>query len=740
MRRGFNKFARIAAALSLLAGGGSAVAAPIEPAATGTSEHDYLAELPVVLSVSRLAQPLDETPGAVTVIDRDMIRRSGAREPAELLRLVPGFLVGGFNGANPVAAYHAAFNPYGTHLQVFVDGRSVYSTYFLGDTHRGLMGVVLEDIERIEVLRGSNSAAYGANAFLGVVNIVTRNAADTRGGMVAVTGGERGVDDNAVRVGFGNERAAFRATLTRRADSGLDRVNDDKRLGQFHLRGDLRPTPADEITLLAGAVNNSYGDGLPGRPENAERTAAMDSSYVNGKWRRDTGQWGEFQVSASIDHERIRDRWPYSEPLDAVPFITSPTSLTNPTSFLIPPGATINSPLDFGGSSRRAQVEAQQSLRLSPALRVVWGGGYRHEQVKSAPVYYRDDAISSHQWRWFGNAEWRPHEQWLVNAGGLWERHSIVGSAWAPRLSASFHLTPGQTFRFGATRSQRAPTLYELRGDTRFFDTAPYLAAARSATIPVPVPPALLLVPAVARYNATLARYIALLQSNWQPAGGSRDGILLANTVRATGQMQPENLLAHEIGYLGEFRRLNLTLDVRAFHEVIDSIARTEGYMNAGLLYDLEVLVDPTKRKTNDYRNGPGNKIYGWEYQARWRPFAATRVILNQSFIRIDGPADEIGRLNAPTHLTSLAWFQDLPADFNASVMYSTTGAMIWATRNDLLKSEHQIDLRLAKNFRIGPTRGEVAWTVQQASGRRQEYLPTYSLDRRAHATLRLEF
>ena len=73
-------------------------------AAQVVSEKDYFGDLPVVLSVSRLAQPLNEVPGAVTVIDRELIRRSGAREVAEVLRLVPGFVFTSRNGANPQAA------------------------------------------------------------------------------------------------------------------------------------------------------------------------------------------------------------------------------------------------------------------------------------------------------------------------------------------------------------------------------------------------------------------------------------------------------------------------------------------------------------------------------------------------------------------------------------------------------------------------------------------------------------
>ncbi|HEX5698552.1 MAG TPA: Plug domain-containing protein, partial [Rhodoferax sp.] len=129
----------------------------------GVSEDDFLQDMPIVLSVSRMPQRLDETPGAVTILDRDFIRSSGARDLPDLLRLVPGFQSSmSFEADAPQASYHGVFGNYSGRIQVLLDGRSVYSSYFAGSVAPGLMSVALEDIERIEVLRGANSVAYGA--------------------------------------------------------------------------------------------------------------------------------------------------------------------------------------------------------------------------------------------------------------------------------------------------------------------------------------------------------------------------------------------------------------------------------------------------------------------------------------------------------------------------------------------------------------------------------------------------
>src|SRR5574340_14720 len=95
-------------------------------AAEYPSEQDYFQELPVVLSASRLSQPISETPNAMTVIDRGMIAASGFRNLSDLFRLVPGMYVGAYNGYTAIVAYRGTFDQYSRRMQVLVDGRSVY--------------------------------------------------------------------------------------------------------------------------------------------------------------------------------------------------------------------------------------------------------------------------------------------------------------------------------------------------------------------------------------------------------------------------------------------------------------------------------------------------------------------------------------------------------------------------------------------------------------------------------------
>lgn len=148
------------------------------------SESDFLSELPVVLSATRLRQPISETPAAMTVIDREMIRDSGAWDVADLFRLVPGMYVA-YNVDKEivpghVVSYHGLADPYAKRMQILVDGRSVYTPLFGGPIWSNIP-LSLADIERVEVVRGPSAASFGANSFLGVINIVTRDPAETQG-------------------------------------------------------------------------------------------------------------------------------------------------------------------------------------------------------------------------------------------------------------------------------------------------------------------------------------------------------------------------------------------------------------------------------------------------------------------------------------------------------------------------------------------------------------------------------
>ncbi len=141
----------------------------------------YFDALPIVLTPSRLPQPLNEAPAAVTILDRELIKATGYRDIARLLRLVPGMQVGQERSGVHWVTYHGLGNDSPADIQVLIDGRAVYSPSVLGGVDWLALPVTVDEIERIEVVRGTDAVAYGPNAFLGGINIITRNAGSAPG-------------------------------------------------------------------------------------------------------------------------------------------------------------------------------------------------------------------------------------------------------------------------------------------------------------------------------------------------------------------------------------------------------------------------------------------------------------------------------------------------------------------------------------------------------------------------------
>lgn len=413
-----------------------------EPAAL--SELDYLGDMPIVLSVSRLAQRLDETPGAVSIIDREMIRMSGVRDVADLLRLVPGFRVSSaFESNSPQGSYHTSLSDYSNHMQVLVDGRSVYSAYMQGSTGVGLQTVALADIERIEVHRGSNSAAYGARAFLGTINIVTRDPLETLGVQGQVASGDNDILDGLLRYGWQGDKGNFRLTVDQRADRGLQGSGGPARVSRVNFRGDVRVGVNDQIEVRAGQTALEAGVGYAGEVGNALHTRNIDTGYLQFDWRRSLGVDEDLALQVSHTDERIRDQFPYT-PV---------------------PGVFI----DFGGRASNDNLSLQHTLRMGPGLRLVWGGELRRETIVSRPVYDTGAAFVTDFTRVFGNAEWRLHRDLVLNAGGLLEHSSIDGEHFSPRLMLNWRVADGHTLRYGLTRAFRPPSNYEKYANVRYY-------------------------------------------------------------------------------------------------------------------------------------------------------------------------------------------------------------------------------------------------------------------------------
>src|SRR2546421_8445911 len=146
-----------------------------------------------VTSASKRAEKLGSAPASIFVISSEDIRRSGASTLPEALRLAPNLEVARMDAVQYAISARGFNNAIGNKLLVLIDGRTVYTPLFSG-VFWDQQVVMLEDIERIEVISGPGATLWGANAVNGVINVITRRSSETQGGMAYVRGGnlERG--------------------------------------------------------------------------------------------------------------------------------------------------------------------------------------------------------------------------------------------------------------------------------------------------------------------------------------------------------------------------------------------------------------------------------------------------------------------------------------------------------------------------------------------------------------------
>ncbi|MCP4002768.1 MAG: TonB-dependent receptor [bacterium] len=269
-----------------------------------------------VTTVSKKTQRLIDSASAVYVISAEDIRRSGMTSVPELLRLVPGINVARFSSSTWGVASRGASRPLKNDLLVMVDGRSVYTPLF-GGTYWDIQSVTLEDIDRIEVIRGPGGTVWGANAVSGVINIIRKSASVSDSNFVSYAAGNEDRMTTSLRVHRKVGDAQMRVSgnfLTRdeshspvRGDAG-----DGWRQGMMSYAMDWDTSSRDRVTL--------QGDWYSGKPNLRTRVDTATSIYTNtgqteGNYENSTrggnvlGRWTrKFSESASTQFQFYWDR------------------------------------------------------------------------------------------------------------------------------------------------------------------------------------------------------------------------------------------------------------------------------------------------------------------------------------------------------------------------------------------------------------------------------------------------
>ena len=656
--------------------------------------------VPIVLSATRLAQPQYETPASVTIIDRDMIRASGALDIPDLLRLVPGFQVGRARIHTISASYHGLADERARRMQVLIDGRPVY-----GPANGGVRWMELpldiSDVERIEVIRGPNAAAYGANSFLGAINIITQHPSELHGTQAGVLAGNKGNRKALLRHGGSRGRLDYRFTLAWRKDDGFETrtdpgppepgktnrearkpLADGMRFPLFDLRTEYRLSNTASLEFLAGYNGGVRRDGAFDEDIDSPREDRITSHFQQLVYHHSPG--ADRETRFQLYHTYMRN--------SSMTIYPIPDALRIPLG--LAPGAAIVT--DFGITEQRLEAELVHHRSLSSDLRFVAGGSARLDRVRGRNWFSREDFIVNHLYRLFGNLEYHPMPRGVLNLGLMVEKSSQVGTRLSPRIAYNHQLTPNHGLRASLSRAYRLPTIYE-----EHIDGSVYLP----------------------------------------------DGRLFNRVYLGNENLDPESLTSFEIGYLGRFPEFYSTIDIKLFLERLENrITSAKNWPETGEIH-------PGQR-TLRFINSPGDSfIRGIELSCRWRPTKDDMLLFNWNYSDIDGnylkdfgpspytPSSWLFRdidNQVPRHTYSLFFMHRLPGNWEIGALYYRTDSMKWLGDGDYLGPQDRLDLRIARTFRLNGAELEASLVAQNVLDEYLEFRDENVFDTRVYGQLLL--
>ena len=388
-----------------------------------------------VESASRKAEQVWRTPAAVYVLTAEEIRRARATSVPEALRLVPGVQVARVD-ANKWAVSIRGFNARAANkLLVLVDGRSIYDPLFSGVLWESF-DPMLENIDRIEVIRGPGGALWGANAVNGVINIITKHTRDTQGGLAVIGGGDELTSTGGARYGWRigrDQTARVHANFSNR-DQGFRRgsdVADDAHVGSAGFRWDWHQNATDDVVVSGDIYDARAGEfRQPGDPLPA---GAVDAQHHGGQlslgWRRQlsaTDLWDAriyYQRFAFDNANALRER------RDVYHFELQRNQAVHPRHQLV-----------WGASWRDTQDEITPGpvLSLTPAA--------RRDQVRAAFV---QDTIAL------------VPQQWELTLGAKVERNDYTGTEWQPNARLAYTPSAQRLWWAAVSRAVRTPSRLE---------------------------------------------------------------------------------------------------------------------------------------------------------------------------------------------------------------------------------------------------------------------------------------
>ncbi|MDA8898349.1 TonB-dependent receptor plug domain-containing protein [Porticoccaceae bacterium] len=563
------------------------------------TEEDIFAEIDSVTGVTHLKQSLSQVPAAVTIIDRRTIEASTALNLVDLFRLVPGFQVYYIHGNKPGVTYHVPGGDYSRRLEVKIDGRSVYES-LLSSVEWNTIGVDIDDIEYIEVVRGSNTAADGSNAFIASFNIVTRSPLADAGTKFSVQHGNQGIKSRAISHSSQYDQLATRFTLKASNNEGFDLEDYPDYAGKdfsdsadtFTVRyqGLWTPTVTDSINFQLGTGDTKTTIGPSGY-----KKRHWKNKYQHFNWKRIANEWSDVELVLyhnEIDFVDNEDVWTVKTVLDAFDFnedgiyenegFDYPSEVQkllvqhpqNEDVIIVSPTYAHFS--DRWDAELRSNIYSMDNLRMSLAV------GSRHDSFETELFLGGPGQVSQVSNRLNANLEWTASDKLTFNYGNAIEKIRNKNHSHSNRAAVNYQLSKKHVFRLAGSRSYRDPTLLELN------------------------------------------------QNSIYTYDNQGEEITLYTRVFSDDDIATEKQVSREIGYLGLFDGKKLSLDVRIFDEELTNLIGERREPSIGPLKHIAETI-------NIIDNVENVNLKGVEWQLQYRPTNQLLLSLNHSYLEAEG-------------------------------------------------------------------------------------------------------
>ncbi|WP_422472717.1 TonB-dependent receptor plug domain-containing protein [Endozoicomonas sp. ALB032] len=615
-------------------------------------------EIPDVTSVSRKKQRLMDSAAAIYVITNEDLRRSGVTSIPEALRMVPGMQVAKLN-ANTWSISTRGFNYiFANKLLVLIDGRTVYSPLFSG-VNWDVQDTMMEDIDRIEVIRGPGAALWGANAVNGVINVITKKAADTQGNLISAGAGTQEKAFGAYRHGGEFGETGFYRVYAKaferdgQVDAEGKDTSDDWNMRRAGFKSEWKTTSDSEMTIQGDLYEGTTRPPL----RLLDQSQALFPQLTNGfiveglsrdqrggnlgaYWKRTLSETHDFSFRAIYDNYQNFD-YRIAEKRDTVDF------------------------------------EFQHYYQFWGKHDLVWGLGYRTTwyEVENTPYMFLLEGKDSKKTELFSafiQDDITLNDQWTFTLSSRFEHNSFTGYEVQPNARLTWKPTENRTFWTALSQAVKTPSISETALQTdgiTIDDTSP-------------------------------VKYVI-------PIKGNPD-------------LKSEKLTALEVGYREQFSN-SFRLDITAFYNQYEDIIayvdinQCPNGSSTFPLLSLQNLCSNTDPSLGFFEipatliNGLDVRTYGMEVVADWQAKDWWKLQFNYSWLQVDAwPNKErtsILRVNevivedlSASHTANIRSTMNLPNqwyfDFWVRYMDNLKNANIGANTS--------LDMRVAKKFGDG--------------------------------------